>query len=1110
MRFHRAALAASLVSIGLATCSVGAEEPEDTTRAAAVAEAAVRASGGRRTFTFTVVAASRGVPLPDSLIIAGTDTVRLDGRRLVAGEAYVLDPRERTFRLLTDAPDTAGVEVTYRFLPGAVRTVFRRAFIDSLRPLPEEAGLAPVIAGVDAAPARAIGPDLRVDGSKTFGITAGSNRDPTLEQSLRLNVTGRIAGDVAIRAYLSDQNTPLRPEGDTEELRALDEVLVELESPRGKATLGDFVLVSERARLASVRRELSGAQVTGSVGPVTFQMAGARAEGEFRSVTFRGTEGKQGQYVLGSGGAVVAGSERVWVDGEQVRRGRDNDYVIDYDAGAIEFTETTPITSETEISVDYEEAGGDYARDIISVGVGLGKETARLGLTWFRESDDESAPSTFSMGESELAVLAAAGDNAGEAFDAGIDSVGVGLGDYDLVAPGVFEYAGQDSGAYDLSFERLDGGAYEYDYVGGYYEYVGEGEGSHRLGQTLPLPARHDVVALDGRAAFGNVGWAESEVALSAYDANVLSDVDDDDNLGNAATLGAGVESGPLEWLAGGRVAASLTGRRVGGQFQSPGRFREEGYSERWELEGLDLPTQEEMVRGQVEVVLPDGGRASVARAELGRGDDVSTDRTEFSASVRPFDGVSLKTSGRFVNVDVSGSVGDEHRVRRVLRAALKRLEGAFRPGVRYARDRRTSDGVGRRYDEYGASLDLGEGALTGAASYDHRITEMSDGDDWGRLSVTRTEELRIAWDRGRQLVAEAFARRRRTEFEEGVEEPGTRHDLVSARVAGRSHRGRLSGELRYTVTSTEVEEKERYVTEEDGVEITRVVSTGRYLPVTELEALAKWSIDGGAGRSGLPAPTVWGRLLSALSVRSDIKLRESTTTDDRWGLYRLDPDVIQGDETVEGDITSRHTVRYLASGGRTSVRLTFETRDELDRQYTNAPERRTERAGALDVKASTTAGITWRVVGEAGRRERTSDGAVESYAIDERSLLGEVSARRFGDIEARLSALVGTEDEQRLGVSVTRYEVTPGLTWRFRGRGALSAALTRSEVETGADELPTYLGGGRQPGGTTLWRLSGDYRVNTYLTATLGYTGERRSGSEAVQTVDLRVSAYF
>jgi hypothetical protein len=44
----------------------------------------------------------------------------------------------------------------------------------------------------------------------------------------------------------------------------------------------------------------------------------------------------------------------------------------------------------------------------------------------------------------------------------------------------------------------------------------------------------------------------------------------------------------------------------------------------------------------------------------------------------------------------------------------------------------------------------------------------------------------------------------------------------------------------------------------------------------------------------------------------------------------------------------------------------------------------------------------------------------------------------------------------------------------------------------------------------TTDWRLTGDYRFNRLLTGSLSYVGERRPGSAARHTVDLRVSAYF
>ena len=49
---------------------------------------------------------------------------------------------------------------------------------------------------------------------------------------------------------------------------------------------------------------------------------------------------------------VISGSERVYVNGVLLKRGENNDYTIDYNAGEIVFTSLFTITSEMRISIE--------------------------------------------------------------------------------------------------------------------------------------------------------------------------------------------------------------------------------------------------------------------------------------------------------------------------------------------------------------------------------------------------------------------------------------------------------------------------------------------------------------------------------------------------------------------------------------------------------------------------------------------------------------------------------------------------------------------------------------------------------------------------------------
>ncbi len=1090
-------------------------------------------SSGRRVLALTGLDVVDGsVALPDSLIVAGSDTVMVNDRPAERDIDYVLDASASVLRFLRDPPDSARLSLSYLYIPGALTRDRRYAVLDAGGELPGVFAVSESLVGLrlpepDRSPAASA---LRVGGAKTFGVSVGSDRDLKLEQSLRLNVEGQVARDVSVRAYLSDQNTPLLPEGDTEELRSLDKVLVEIEGKDVSATMGDFVLDMTSGSLLSMRRDLAGVMVTGQRGPLRVLLAGAQASGEQTTVTFTGVDGKQGPYLLpGASGSVgvtiVAGSERVWLDGTLLRRGSDNDYVIDYSSGELQFSETRPITAESRIEVDYESATSDFDRDVYGGDATLRSVDGRMefGAAYFRESDDESSPTSVDLSDADLALLAAAGDDIELAHDDGVDSVGYGNGDYERAPDGTFEHAGADSGSFELDFERYDGGDYAYDYVAGHYYYAGEGAGTHRLGRQLPLPAESSLLAVDGALRLEGGGFIEAEAALSTFDRNTLSDLDDEDNLGNAGVVR--VEAPPLTGgiLGASRVTASATGRRVAGSFRGNGRYRETGYEDRWELRGLDLPTAELTGEGALRLDMPGGGSAEVRHGLLERGSALTSTRTQFSVEASPADRSRVWLSGRLVDLD-STATGDTAlvRVRRVYRAGGDVTLGHVRPGVTWTSDEATENGAGERYDEYGVTL--ASTGLRGAslrAGYAYRLTdrrgdEVDSGTEegaWSRASTTASQTYGLELNRWEAFTIDASVVRRSTDFEEGLAESDRRSDLARMRLGHSSLGGAVRGEIRYAVTTTEVEEKERYVTEEDGVEVTRIISTGRYLPVTDLSAGTRWTFRPTAGAvspSGLPDPSALRRWLTRLSLETDLKLHEATTTDEKDRLYLLDPSVLRGDDTVSGELTGRHTLRYASTGGAFVSRFALRTVDELERIYANSPEERREREITLEFKIAPPGGLTYRVQGDAGARRRESEGPVDSYDLDARSVLAEVAHRGSGTVEIRLTGVYGTEDDVASGVTADVWKLTPAVTYRLKGRGSISASLTRSSVEASGGALPRYMAEGRVKGAAADWRLSADYRFNRYITGNLNYSGERRPGSVDRHTVDLRVNAFF
>ena len=283
--------------------------------------------------------------LPHQFIAA--DSVVLDSMRtLERDDEFTLDRRRG--RLSFDSAFTSSVvndsltltrtiTVWYEYFPFRFQdSYFRRRLLvlkdstgkDSMRIAKPRAKF-----GLDDI----FGQNLQKSGSIVRGFTVGSNRDFSLNSGLRLQLAGKIASDIDIVAALTDENTPIQPEGTTQTLQEFDKVFVEVRSTDVAATLGDFNLELVGTEFARLNRKLQGAKATAdyrlgfSNGSTIISAATTR--GKFNTNQFAGVEAVQGPYRLTGANnereiIVIAGTERVYINGEQQTRGETNDYTI--------------------------------------------------------------------------------------------------------------------------------------------------------------------------------------------------------------------------------------------------------------------------------------------------------------------------------------------------------------------------------------------------------------------------------------------------------------------------------------------------------------------------------------------------------------------------------------------------------------------------------------------------------------------------------------------------------------------------------------------------------------------------------------------------------------
>ena len=346
-----------------------------------------------------------------------------------------------------------------------------------------------------------------ISGSKSVSVSGGGGiGGTTLDQNLMLQIGGKLGRDTRLSFRLNDQDLPLSTDGRSAELRELDEVAVSIDAPNAGVTLGDYDFSLTGFEFARIERKLDGVQGRLARGPVEIQAGAALGGGTFRSVKFNGDEGRQGPYQL-SGPAgepvrVLAGTERVYLDGQPMNRGVRADYVIDYTRGTLTFTERHLIGAESRIEIDYEYSSFTFRKSLYNVTASAGGKAVEMRAYFVRESDLEDSPPGGLFSPEELDWLDSAGTGLDSVLTPGVRYLGAGRGSYmmrfDPSGQPYFEYLGEGNGDYMVSFNRvgLPLGSYEFNSATGGYTWVGAGNGEYEPAGEVTPPSRDDRAGL--------------------------------------------------------------------------------------------------------------------------------------------------------------------------------------------------------------------------------------------------------------------------------------------------------------------------------------------------------------------------------------------------------------------------------------------------------------------------------------------------------------------------------------------------------------------------------------------------------------------------------------
>ena len=459
---------------------------------------------------------------------------------------------------------------------------------------------------------------LNASGSITRGVTIGNNQNTVLNSNLDLQITGKLSDKISLRASLQDNNIPLQNGGYSQKLDQFDNIFMELFSDDWIIRAGDVFLENRKTQFLSFNKKVQGISASfdfdSEESKTNIFASVALVKGQYAKSTFTGQEGNQGPYKLkGQNGElyvlVISGSERVYVNGVLLKRGENNDYVIDYNAGEIIFTSLFTITSEMRINIEYQYSDRNYNRFVTYAGATHENKNWSFGGYLYAENDLKNQPLQQNLSSEQVQVLSQAGDNlnlmkAPSAFEDTYSENKILYKKNNINGIEVYEYSNNSSDVlYNVKFSLVGANTGNYviqnnNSVERIYEYIspinGILQGNYEPIVQLVAPTKIQVATFLGKYNPDEKTVINFEIGISNNDQNLFSGIDDANNEGIALKTNVKKRLFTRNWT----LDAFANYQFVQEDFKSVERLYNIEFNRDWNLSTTFLGNQSLLVTG--------------------------------------------------------------------------------------------------------------------------------------------------------------------------------------------------------------------------------------------------------------------------------------------------------------------------------------------------------------------------------------------------------------------------------------------------------------------------------------------------------------------------------
>ncbi len=1015
------------------------------------------------------------------------------------------------------------------------------------------------------------GNTIEKSGSIIRGFTVGTNKDLTLQSGLRLQLAGKLSDDIEVVAALTDENTPIQPEGNTERLDELDKVFIQLKHKNAAATFGDYEVQKRYGEFGVVNRKLQGLLGEFQFDKTEGYVALANAKGKFNSNAFNGQDGVQGPYRLSGQNnerdiIIIAGSEKVFVNGEEMKRGERNDYTIDYSNSQIIFTPQRLITSASRIAIDFEYTDRRFVRNFFAAGMSsqLQNDKFKFAFQYLREGDDQNSPIDISLSEDDKKVLESAGDRKDLAVKSGVslatlDSTGKLKGVYEkkdsLINGQTAVYylynPGSDSALYNVSFSYV--GELQGDYIReslGQYRFAGKNLGSYLPIIYLPLPELKQFGNLFFQYSATNDIYLQAEFAGSSWDKNRFSSLDEKDNFGLARNLS--FKMNPLKVELGGinfgKIGLSLRERFIQDRFTSIERFDKVEFTRDYNSSSASQGN-EKLFEGSLTLQPIEILQSTFSYGSLKKGSAFSSEKFSNQTNLVKDKEYQLQYQIDFIDTK-NGTLGSnwlrqkgnafytygviqplfdfsaEKKLEKIspsdslLSSSLQYFEG--NPGVQLAKfygvdaslkylfrtDYLPLAGkLQRESNSYGQIYELSYSGRKELSSQLRITVQNKKYSDAYKMKGQLDNQTILVRSQTRFSIAENAANG--DLFYEVQTQKTAKFQKVFVKVEKGNGNYIYLGDLNNNGIA---EENEFLPVVYDGEFIVVNVPTDKLYPVIDLKTSARLKLN---YENIYSSNNFFGTIVKTLSSETYGRIEENSQETDLKKIYLLNlSSFLNEKNTVRGSQYFQQDFFVFENSPELSFRLRYSQRRSLN-QFSGGAEKGFAKERSLRIK--------FKLLQEIGNQtdlENKIDNLFagsssnRSRAIESNGITTDFSYRPERNIEVGFKIKTSKSSDY---YPVKPTEIfTNGQTVRlnisFSGYGRLRVEVERNELTTNTVEnyLPFELTAGNVVGKNYLWRLFFDYRFGTNLLSTANYDGRKLGGGKIVHTARVEVRAFF